>query len=90
MALRNNPEINIWYGDRQRFGFSGRPQRWVNILGDIGRPDLLENLTARVNGGEEIPLSVGPDGHRLAAAGGALLIAHYSVVTFGNVSVLPM
>ena len=69
MAQRNYPEINIWYGDHQRFGFNGHPQRWVNILGDIGRPDLLENLTARVNGGAEIPLSVGPDGHRLAAAG---------------------
>ena len=27
--------IDIWYGDEQRFGHLGVPQRWVNVLGRV-------------------------------------------------------
>ena len=34
----STPEIAIWYGDHQKFGQRGTPQRWLNILGNM--PDL--------------------------------------------------
>jgi hypothetical protein len=34
-TVRNLPEIEVWYGKRQYFGYSGVPQHWVNILGRV-------------------------------------------------------
>ena len=61
--------IDIWYGDQQRFGHLGRPQRWVNVLGRLSDPDRVERFTYALNDGRALPLSVGPDGHRLANPG---------------------
>ncbi|MCF6158468.1 MAG: hypothetical protein E3K32_07820 [wastewater metagenome] len=67
----NPPGIDVWYGDYQRFGHLGMPQRWVNILGRVSDPELDEviSLTYSLNGKPEIPLSTGPDGKRLNSMG---------------------
>ena len=60
--------IDIWYGDEQFFGHRGLCQRWVNVLGrvDVERIRFLE---CAINGGAPLPLSIGPDGHRLGYPG---------------------
>jgi len=63
------PAIEIWYGDAQRFGTLGVPQRWVNILGNVSDPDGVASLAYSLNGGAEGPLSRGPDTRRLLEAG---------------------
>ena len=55
--------IDVWYGKRQRFGFNGLPQQWVNVLGRVRGP--VEKLTYSLNGGPRMPLSIGPDRRRL-------------------------
>ena len=32
------PVISVWYGQNQTFGAIGRPQQWVNILGNVSDP----------------------------------------------------
>jgi hypothetical protein len=63
------PTINVWYGPYQRFGHSGRPQPWVNVLGTVFDPDGVQSLTYSLNGQAERPLVIGPDGRRLVAPG---------------------
>ncbi|MBN1420911.1 MAG: hypothetical protein JXP34_19225 [Planctomycetes bacterium] len=65
----DGPAIEIWYGDAQRIGALGVPQRWVNILGNVSDPDGVASLGYSLNGGAELPLSRGPDARRLLAAG---------------------
>lgn len=60
--------IEIWYGDEQRFGHLGVPQRWINVLGRVDA-ERVQQLTYALDGGPLQTLSIGPDGHRLAAAG---------------------
>jgi hypothetical protein len=47
------PQIEIWYGDVQRFGDPGFAQRWLNILGNVPNPASLEYS---VDGGPRAPL----------------------------------
>jgi hypothetical protein len=61
--------IRVWYGPEQRFGHLGEPQRWVNVLGNVGGAGSLETLAFELNDQEVRPLSVGTDLHRLAVAG---------------------
>jgi len=68
-TTKSLPVIDIWYGSSQAFGHIGRPQRWVNILGNVSDPDGILSLTYSLNGGPELPLSIGPDGYRLADEG---------------------
>ena len=63
------PAIRFWYGERQRFGHIGHPQRWVNVLGNAAAPRGLIHLAESVNGGPPRGLWAGPDGRRLARAG---------------------
>ncbi len=60
--------IDVWYGDHQRFGAPGEPQRWVNILGNVSRPGLAL-LTYSLNGEPAQNLALGPDSRRLNDAG---------------------
>jgi uncharacterized repeat protein (TIGR02543 family) len=68
-TTKSLPTIDIWYGSNQAFGHIGRPQRWVNILGNASDPDDILSLTYSLNGGPELPLSIGADGYRLADEG---------------------
>ena len=58
--------INVWYGNVQKFGELGLAQHWVNILGNVSDPDGIQSLTYSLDGGAtEFNLSIGPDGRRL-------------------------
>ncbi len=61
--------IHVWYGLNQQFGHLGNPQQWVNVVGNVSDSDGVASLTYSLNSGPELPLSVGPDGYRLAAPG---------------------
>lgn len=61
--------IHLWYGDQQRFGRHGRPQRAINLLGHVDAPDGLESLVWHDRDGESRALSIGPDGFRLERPG---------------------
>jgi uncharacterized repeat protein (TIGR02543 family) len=63
------PLIQVWYGSEQTFGSLGKPQRWVNILGNVSDPDGVSVLKYSLNGGSELPLTIGPDYYRLANTG---------------------
>ncbi|GAB63955.1 MAG: hypothetical protein DWB56_06385 [Candidatus Jettenia sp.] len=65
------PVVNVWYGNYQRFGYLGIPQRWINILGRVSDPDLddISSLSYSLNGGPKYPLSLGPDERRLTSFG---------------------
>jgi hypothetical protein len=61
--------INIWYGDVQKYGHLGTPQRWINVLGRVEEPNNLCQFTYTLNNAPEQSLSIGPDHHRLANPG---------------------
>ena len=64
-ASTDGPFIDVWYGFDQSFGHIGTAQPWVNILGNVSDPDGLASLGYSLNGGPELPLSIGPDTRRL-------------------------
>ena len=68
-TIREIPIIDVWYGSEQSFGQNGTPQRWINILGNVSDPDGIHSLTYSLNGGQELPLSIGSDLHRLVETG---------------------
>ena len=63
------PDIDVWYGREQHFGQNGYPQRWINVLGRVAPGRDIASLGYSLNDARSIPLSVGPDGHRLAKHG---------------------
>lgn len=67
--MSEKPQINVWYGLRQRFGHIGLPQRFVNVLGNVSHSEQIESLTCSLNGAAPRRLSIGPDDHRLARTG---------------------
>jgi hypothetical protein len=69
ITLRQSPLIDVWYGLEQTFGQHGTPQRWLNVLGNVSDSDGVDSLGYSLNGGEEMPLSIGPDQYRLSEPG---------------------
>ncbi|WP_447971919.1 Ig-like domain-containing protein [Nitrospira sp. M1] len=66
------PIIDVWYSTDQGFGQVGRPQEWVNIVGNVSDPNgptSSISLTYSLNGGPTVPLTVGRDGLRLEHVG---------------------
>ena len=63
------PVIDIWYGADQRFGHLGRPQVWVDILGNVQDLDGISTLTFSLNGGPNQDMSMGPNTRRLLMPG---------------------
>jgi len=61
--------IQIWYGPEQRFGHLGHPQRWINVLGNINRPEAVDSVSFSINGRPERRLALGCDLHRLGFPG---------------------
>jgi hypothetical protein len=73
LAWVDTPEIHVWYGPQQRYGYSGAytaiPQRWANILGHVESMSPVASLSFSLNGDEPRPLRIGPDKKRLANQG---------------------
>lgn len=68
-ATPSPPSISTWYGNNQRFGFTGNPVPDINILGNVIDPDGVNTLSYRLNSGSETSVSIGPDTRRLARPG---------------------
>ena len=68
-SCAQGPDIEVWYGKRQHFGRNGYPQKWINVLGRVAPSDDIASLDYSLNDASSIPLSIGPDGHRLANPG---------------------
>ncbi|MFC1573635.1 hypothetical protein ACFL30_00465 [Candidatus Latescibacterota bacterium] len=66
---KDSPDIDVWYGNEQSFGLPGNPQKWANILGSVSSENGIRSLAYSLNGEAVIPLSIGPDGKRLANPG---------------------
>lgn len=80
----SRPVIDVWYGSPQPFGHIGNPQEWVNILGKVSDPEGVNSLTYSLNGGPESPLSIGPDGSRLAVDGDFNIEIAYTDLASGS------
>ncbi|MGD2110322.1 MAG: hypothetical protein PVI86_13155, partial [Phycisphaerae bacterium] len=65
----SGPTVDVWYGDFQTFGDPGVSQRWVNVLGNVSDSDGVASLVYSLNGGPDLPLSIGPDTRRLLKPG---------------------
>ena len=65
----NGPMIRSWYGPRLTVDRVQHPQRWVNILGEIVAARPLDGVTYSLDGGPAQPLTIGPNGNRLAQDG---------------------
>ena len=63
------PNIDVWYGPYQVFGAAGQPQRFINVLGNVQDLDGVASITYSLNGGPELPLTIGPNESRLEAWG---------------------
>jgi hypothetical protein len=66
---KSSLQMDIWYGDQQRFGKPGITQKWINILGNLYAENGLKDLNYTLNAGPLKKLTVGSDLHRLAATG---------------------
>ncbi len=63
------PTIEVWYGDRQRFGAMGHASRFVNVLGRVTPARDIHAMGYQLNGGRLTPLPLGPTAFRLLAEG---------------------
>ena len=64
------PQIEVWYGARQRFGRLGRSNRWINVLGRVTPHDEVYDLRWYLNDDPEAkPLPWGPTAYRLLGRG---------------------
>ncbi len=59
------PDIEVFEGPSQFFGHLGRPQKWINIVGNVSDPDgdALTSLTYSLNGLPEVAISIGKNGN---------------------------
>ncbi len=82
------PIIDVWYGNDQRFGAIGTPQRWANILGSVSHPTGISTLKYTLNGGAARSLSFIPDTRRIANSGDFNIDLKFSELTHGDNSVV--
>lgn len=69
-GTENEVEVDVWYGQDQRFGELGNAQRQINILGNIKLPDDSCRVYYTLNGQDrEVDITLGSDLHRLAMEG---------------------
>ncbi len=69
IELPTGPVVTFFYGDEQKFGHLGVPQRFINILGSISDSDVISQVFYSLNAGLEMPLKIGSDRMRLAHPG---------------------
>jgi hypothetical protein len=65
----SKPQIDLWYGPEQYFGYPGNTQKFINILGNMGSEVPLVKQYYSLNGAEAINFNLGTDLHRLAMPG---------------------
>ncbi len=83
------PVINVWYGETQPFGQIGMSQNYVNILGNVFDPDgVVSSLKYSLNGGPDVPLTIGPDARRLQELGDFNIDIDETLLQEGENSVL--
>ena len=61
--------IEFWYGEKQRFGFPGLAQPFINIPGRVSGVAKTASLSYSLNNTPGQVVNVGPDLRRLAAPG---------------------
>ncbi len=79
----SGPAIDVWYGNHQIVGANGRPQTWVNLLGNVSDPDGVAALSYTLNGTTKA-LNRGPDNRRLENAGDFNAELAYSSLSMGH------
>ncbi|MHC5002478.1 MAG: hypothetical protein ACYTJ0_05085 [Planctomycetota bacterium] len=79
--------VRFWHDDAVGFGELGRPQRQVNVLGNVLAAHGLESLSWSVAGGPELPLSYGPYQRRLAREGDFNIELFYDEMPVGSTEV---
>lgn len=77
------PKISLWQGSEQTFGQNGRPQRWINVLGNVSPPASIQDLRFQIDHQDERPLSWGTDLHRLALPGDFNIELPYETISPG-------
>jgi regulation of enolase protein 1 (concanavalin A-like superfamily) len=80
----SGPYIDLWYGNYQRFGHIGNPQKWVNIHGTVVSAHPVSSLGYQLNGGQIHALSIGPDSRRLVAPGDFIIEIDYQNLLDGS------
>lgn len=63
-----SPEIVLWQ-DFELVSGENIQQRWFNISGNVSDPDGILEFAYVLNGGDEVPLSIGPNDRRLVREG---------------------
>jgi hypothetical protein len=81
------PTIAVWYGNDQPFGKPGAPQRRADILGNVSDPDGMASLSYRLNSGDSVKLSIGPDTRLLSRPGDFKIDIPYAPLVVGPNSV---
>ena len=61
--------ITLWYGNPQRFGQIGVPQKWVNILGNADNEYGIATMNYSLNNRSVSNLSIGTESFRLQSIG---------------------
>ncbi len=61
--------IDIWYGSEQTINSQCLTQQYFNVLGNVRSENEITSLTYMLNGGEAVPIEVGPNLFRLANPG---------------------
>ncbi len=76
-------EIRFFYGNAQTFNTQGKPQVWVDVLGNATDPDGVSSVTYSLNGGPDQILMLGPDGRRLERLGDFVIQLPFDSLTLG-------
>ena len=90
VSLAAQPAIDVWYGEEQYFGYPARAQNWINVLGNVSPLKEISEVSYRLNGGDEMLLTLGSDLHRLARAGDFNIELGWDVVREGRNSLVIM
>lgn len=80
----NDTVFDLFYGDNQQFNNVGRPQVWVNVLGNVSDPEGISSLSFSLNGGSAVAMSMGQDGRRLDRPGDFNVEIPFDDLTLGN------
>jgi hypothetical protein len=78
------PIPTFWYGNYQKIGQLGNPQKYVDIVGNVYEQSSITNITYTLNGGINNTLNLGSDGLRLQSTNDFNIELDYSTLLCGN------